>query len=278
MIALIIVLLLLAAVCFGVFFLIFKLIWALLKKSGNKGPLIASGVTTAVLGVVLAIGVAMLVHTYVRPFQPLIESAKNKTSVTTGVRSYTDPVYRFTLNTFGGTEFSEWVNMDDVNLKIGFDTNIIPLSKTATNKDDIPFSALAVIRVSDDDKMDPKYVYNTVLTALRQYANAGDSRGQLSLSEPTYNIPAGVNGSMYVAGVFTPNSSQTSKPIHLALLVAPEEYEAFYVIGFAIADDAYVAQLENEIKSFRLPSQPAIASQPAQQPQPAFEPTYTIMD
>ena len=41
-----------------------------------------------------------------------------------GEHVYTDPLYRFQLDVFDGMDFSEWMEWDDVDVKLGVDTNV----------------------------------------------------------------------------------------------------------------------------------------------------------
>lgn len=117
---------------YAAFFLVFKLIWILLKKNSNKGPLIWAGVSTVLFGVALAVATLWCVHKVTKPFQPIIAAAKTA-APQYGSRVYTDPETQLQVTVFDGMTFGDWISFDDWSFKAGVDTNIF--KKDAAGKD-----------------------------------------------------------------------------------------------------------------------------------------------
>ena len=124
MIVLILMLLVMAVITFAVFFLFFKLIWILFKKNANKWPLILAGVSTLLLAVVIAGSVMWGVKKVMAPFSGMIARVQTNPQPIYGSHVYIDPVYNFQVTLPDGVDFSEWVNVDEVALKLGINTNI----------------------------------------------------------------------------------------------------------------------------------------------------------
>ncbi len=124
MIGLLIFLLLVLAAIYGVFFLFFKVIWLLLKKSQNKWPLILAGISTA-LSVFFVMWMTWWgVNKIMTPFRPAYARIKANPQPIYGLRTYTDSKYGFTLQVKDGMDFSEWIDFDGASLKAGINTNI----------------------------------------------------------------------------------------------------------------------------------------------------------
>ncbi len=140
---LIILLLIAAGVVFAVFFLIFKLIWMMFKKEGNKWPLIWSGVCTVAFCAVTAFMIGTSVYKIVKPFTGMIEYVQKNPAPVYGEHVYTDPDYHFSLDVFNGMYFSDWINIKEANLKAGIDTNVF----RNTNNDSNSFTLAGVLRL-----------------------------------------------------------------------------------------------------------------------------------
>ena len=78
--------LLIAAVLYGIFFLLFKLIWVLCKKQRNFWPLILAGAATLLVIVGVVWAAASTVNRYVVPFTPIIQAAQTRTEPVYGAQ------------------------------------------------------------------------------------------------------------------------------------------------------------------------------------------------
>ena len=123
-----------------VFFLLFKLVWILMKKDTNKWPLIWAGVSTVLFGIVLGGAAAWGVYKVVSPFRGMIERYSANPEPVYGQHVYTDPIYRFQLTALNGMDFSEWVEFDDLDAKIGVDMNTFKKVPSAEEKQAIDVS------------------------------------------------------------------------------------------------------------------------------------------
>ena len=115
--------LLVLAVIFAVFFLIFKVGWLIFKKNTNLGPLVAAGVCTLLVTVLVSVGAYKGYQAILSPFQGMIARVKSNSAPIYGPREYTDGTYPFTLTVYDGMDFSDWIHVADVQLKLGIDTN-----------------------------------------------------------------------------------------------------------------------------------------------------------
>ena len=120
------------AVTYAVFFLLCKVMWLIFKSRSNKGPLITAGVCTILLTAFAGVGIWMGVRAVLAPFQGIkTRIAQNPTPIY-GERTYQDDRFPFELTVYDGMDFSNWINLGDVNIKLGIDTNLF--KKDATGK------------------------------------------------------------------------------------------------------------------------------------------------
>ena len=126
---------------YAVFFLLFKIIWMILKKSSNKWPLILAGVATVLLGTVTALSAYYGVKKIIKPFNPIIAAAQTPEPVY-GEKAFNSPEYGTELTVYDGMTFSDWMHFGEIDLTVGIDTNA--LKKMPPGK---PFSRLPM-RVS----------------------------------------------------------------------------------------------------------------------------------
>lgn len=252
MVALAIILLILGAILFGLFFLVFKLIWILAKNNGNKWPLILSGITTVGFIVIVSLSVWMAVQRFIKPFDGLIQAGKAKTTVTDNTRIYNDPQYRFSITTYGDTQFSDWMNLEGMSLLAGFDLNTIALMKQKTKTDDLPLNFTLIFRQHLNEPAAPQKIYAETIAYLEQINQSGTN--ELSFSEPVFDVPAGPNNAMYAEGTITSNNGLM---FHLYLLNAAEGNENYIVLAVVNGNQTYLNRAARSVQSFRLPSRAA---------------------
>lgn len=237
--------LLVAAVTYGVFFLIFKLIWVIAGKSRNKWPLLLAGAATVLLFLAVIASIWMGVNTYVKPLMGLANKVQNNTQIVSGNHPYKDAKYGFTMNLFGGTEVSDWAGKDSGFL-LGIDTNAGPMGKAlqaANRADEGPFSVFGV--VSWKAKKAPQEEIDELLETLQINQNA-----QFKL---THGPELVAENTVYLAGIGTSNTGR-SAPVYMT--VASQQGRNFLVVGMAFGPEAYAQQLQQEVRSFRLPGVP----------------------
>ena len=141
--------LLIAAVLYGIFFLLFKLIWVLCKKQRNFWPLILAGAATLLVIVGVVWAAASTVNRYVVPFTPIIQAAQTRTEPVYGAQAYTDPRFGFGLTLYDGTVFSDWINLPDngPSLLVGVDTNVFVTN--SMQEDNTPLAAYLLVRAEE---------------------------------------------------------------------------------------------------------------------------------
>lgn len=235
-----------AAVVYGVFFLIFKLVWVIAGKSRNKWPLILAGAATLLLFAAVTLATLAGINKYVKPFMGLADKALTKTQITTGVRPYKDPQYGFTMNLFGGTELSDWVRSGDIALAAGFDTNLGPISKALKAKGNEqaqpPVSGFAVVIEREDDPVNVREHLEEMVQGLTQAQNP-----QFRLTqEPDYSIP----NTAFLKGEAVSNQGYK---MNIYILLAAQDRTTYLVGGMSAGNPAYDQLAEEEIRSFRMP-------------------------
>lgn len=274
---LLIALLICAAVVYGVFFLIFKIIWLIAKKEGNKWPLWLAGAATAVLAVAVTVAVYSAYNLFAKPFTGLINSAMQKTAVSYDSRPYKDPRFGFTLNKYGSLEFSDWIHYEDVSIKVGFDTNTVPLSRqaqTVQERQNVPMSALAILRVQEDETPDLEEEFDDTLEMVQQSVQSG----QFELQDTQY-VTIGSRTGLLVSGIYS-DPRRPDLMLNVYLLNVVDGRDVYYLISIVKGDPDYNNEAIDSLLSFRPGSEPTPAKRanPAAQHITGFVPTDVIMD
>lgn len=211
---------------YAVFFLLFKLVWILMKKDTNKWPLIWAGVSTVLFGIVLGGAAAWSVYKVVSPFRGMIERYSANPEPVYGQHVYTDPIYRFQLTALNGMDFSEWVEFDDLDAKIGVDMNTFKKVSSAEEKQaiDAAFTGAILLRQDEVDEGHP-------LQPLREaLISAENSRKSLEiLSQEDFTVDG------YPAMFVTARArSNSGKQMFFAMSAIADSYQqVFYVIAFS---------------------------------------------
>ena len=237
MFSLIVSLLTITVAVYLVFFLIFKLIWVLLKKTSNKWPLILSGILTLIVCGLFFGLVGYFSYKFITPFNPIIKALRTQKEPIVGVTVYKDPIYKFELDTYDSFTFGDWINTEDVQVKFGITTNIALGEKLPA---DLQESIVlgAVLRYTQDSDDEPfEEIYELVDTAVRNGTLSVES-----LEETTHqNMPA--------LRLLNSNSDKEQPlPITDGLCVARNR-EVYCVV--AMASDAATEQAKQMVNSLR---------------------------
>lgn len=131
---------------FAVCFLLFKAIWLICKKHTNRGPLIAAGICTALFATVVVIGSYTAYKKVMAPFTDIMARVKQNPAPVYGPHTYTDDTYPFEMTVYDGMDFSKWIHIGEVQLKLGIDTNVF--KKDAAGKQTTDFLLGAIARQS----------------------------------------------------------------------------------------------------------------------------------
>ena len=251
LIIVILALLILAAMIYGVFFLIFKLGWVVAGKNTNKWPLILAGISTVLLFAVSILSLMVGLNKYVSPIMDVVNTTLQKTEITTGVRPYTDPKYGFTINLFGGTEMTKWIEIDkESSLIFGFDTNIGAVSKkNRTMQNDAnmipPISGLLVFVQQEEPLANVQEYLMQQVNALQETQNY-----QFQLKgEPDYSVP----NTVFLEGEGISPQGKNFK-VHMAF--AAQDDLRYMLIGFVTGNSTYQQMVKEEINSFRVDGLP----------------------
>lgn len=245
MTALIILGLVCAAVLYGIFFLIFKLIWLLFKRKRNLWPLLLAGAATAAFITLAAVATTHAVRTFVRPFNPIIEAARTQTAPVYGRRPYTDARYGFGLTLYNGTVMSEWIDWNNFSLLAGVDTNALLRNKAGQSGG--PFAMFALLREVKDEDADAEKIMNDIVRQISQ----AQFQGRVETEEPAPDFIGGGAQAYFVSGTFYNSSVPEGMPF--SLLVAAQGKTVYYVVGFGHTPDGEVT---DTVRSFRFSGPP----------------------
>ena len=237
--------LILAALVYVGFFLIFKLGWVIAGKKRNKWPLILAGLATVVLFAIAIISIMLGVNKYVMPFMELVDKTMQKTEITTGIRPYTDPKYGFTINLFGGTEMSKWIEIDsEQSIAAAFDTNAGAIIKKnqgqQNNKAQTPISGFVAYIQKDKPLAN---VQEYLQEQANEIAEKQSQQFQLT-AEPDFSVP----NTVFLQGK---GESQNGMPVTVYITFAAQDDLRYIVVGFVVGNPAYQQMVKDEIRSFR---------------------------
>lgn len=239
MTGLIILLLIIAAVVYAVFFLIFKVIWMIIKKQSNKWPLILAGVCTVLFCGAVAGSAVWGVYKVMKPFTGIIERVEANPAPVYGETVYTDPEYGFTLTTFNGMDFSDWMHFGEADVKLGIDTNVF--KKDSAGKDfDGPVTLAGIVRL-------PNKPEKTSVKAMEQgLKNNKDRRLDIAEMRP---MRVDGNPALYVAGTIYSNRGES---IPVWAVAAENGKYVYYVAIMEVAQDGNNTLLpEQTVQSLR---------------------------
>ena len=264
--------------CTARFSLIPPVVWLIAKKEGNKWPLWLAGIATAVLAIAVTVSVYSAYNTFAKPFTGLIASATQKTVVSYDSRPYKDPRFGFTLNKYGSLEFSDWIHYEDISIKVGFDTNTVPLSRqaqTVEERQNVPLSGLVILRVQKDKTPDLEEEFDDTLEMVQQSVQSGQFE-----VENTQYVTMGSRTGLLVSGIYSdPRRPELVLNVYLLNLV--DGKDIYYLVSLVKGDQSYNDEAVDSLLSFRPgtePAAPAKPANPAAQHITGFVPTDVIMD
>lgn len=241
MVILIIFALLGLAVLYGIFFLIFKLIWLLFKNKRNLWPLILAGVFTVLFTVIPAILAVNAFHRFTEPLTPIIEAVQEE-SPSYGVRFYMDQQYPFTMSLYNGMVMSEWITWNDVQILLGLDTNLLTVKEDYTD-------AHGVI-VFRQTKNIPQGSADDILEEFIDQAEQNQDTAQVSFQAVT---PVRIMGPDVSAAMVNGDiRTQQGAVVYFSFLLAKTDQAAYYVLGL---DQTENGLGEKTVQSFRLSNQ-----------------------
>ncbi|MBR2392195.1 MAG: hypothetical protein IKA93_01300 [Elusimicrobiaceae bacterium] len=248
MTTLVILFLLGAVTVYAVFFLLFKVLWIILKKSSNKWPLILAGISTVLFGIAAVGTLAWGTYKIISPFRGMIERYDEKAPLTYGSTTYTDPRYGFSVDLYNGMDLSEWMNFDDVSVKVGADMNAF--KKSPDNKQNEMVFAF-IIRQTDIDTDEPPF--QDLYEALD---SAKQHRRQLDISEEKQITIDGKPG-YYVSGRAYANNG-TNGPFWMTAVY--DNHQIIYVITVQLGNEEDTSVAQKMAESLHL-----VSAQPLQE-------------
>ncbi len=237
---LIIMALIVLLVVFAVFFLFFKVAWLIFSKNTNRGPLIAAGVCTALLTVLVGVGIYQGYRAVVAPFRGVIARVQANPAPIYGEHSYEDDTYPFKLTVYDGMDFSNWINLAGIQLKIGIDTNAFKKGSTEQTNNE-PLLAVIVRQAN----VSSKYPLEDLQKKL---AEIEDQR-QLELTSAQVTQINGLPAYQAVGEAYTNRGK-----IHFWLTAVQAQPDTLYYMGaFDIqGSQTWAEQAQTMINSFSL--------------------------
>ena len=218
-------LILLGLVSFGIFFLVFKLIWILFKKKRNFWPLVISGVLSGI--VILAAGIFSyaMYKQFVKPFDPIVQTVKKQTTLVDGHRLYTNPL-GFAVTLYDGTTLSNWLTVDDWSFLVGVDTNMF-VNKKDPNQ---PFSLYLLGHEADEE---PSNAHDLMKEISQGVAQSNSSKGRIEIEQVIpVNVGQNAEGELMKLTVFPYDQST---PIAFSLLIATKGPDTYFLAGLGNA-------------------------------------------
>lgn len=251
MVLLIIFALLALAVLYGIFFLIFKLIWLLLKKHSNFWPLILAGVASVLLIAASVLLSVSAFNRFVRPFNPIIDAVSAQ-QPQYGEHTYTAPDDAFSVTLYDGMVPSDWIHVNDLDVLVGLDTNAL-----LPNEENQQLDGFAVIKQAKDEDLSPEELLNDLSATILQ-SEAGD-KIELETVMP-FNAGGNSSAAIVFGTIYADDEEQTYP---LVILVAQQDNDVYFLIGAG----KYQRGGVDTVKSFRFGTQdffarPLITTQP----------------
>jgi len=237
---LIIMALIVLAIIFAVFFLFFKVIWLLFKKNTNGGPLIASGICTLACTFLVIMALYTGYKAVITPFQGMMTNVKANPAPMYGQRTYLDDKYPFELTVYDGMDFSKWITLGGVQLKLGIDTNAFKKDAAGKAHENPLFSVL--LRQTDVTSADP-------FEELQKQLQTSQDQRRIELKDMH---PIEVNGLPAYQAIGEAYSNRGK--INFWLTAVQEKPDTVYYIGVLSLQDtpALSEQIQTMSHSFKL--------------------------
>ena len=244
MFGLLVFVLLMIAITYGIFFLIFKGIWLLCKKHKNLWPLVLAGISTIVTMLAIAALTAWGVMLILEPFLPMKQRWEENPQPIYGLHAYTDPAYHFTLQLPDGMDYSEWIDFDGYSVKLGFNTNLV--KKDQAGKE-IAGPLLFSILIRQTKQVNPVSPFSVLEKELLKQETAH----RLTLQE---HREVDINGypGYYAAGISHTNRGD----VPLWLQAVYQDGVIVYVISSEIGQENSLSA--NDAKALAVSLQPAL--------------------
>lgn len=243
---LIILLLLGIAFIYAIFFVFFKVIWILLKKTANKWPLILAGISTVLFGILTVSFTLWGVYKIISPFRPMIDRVSQQPEPVFGSHTYVDPQYGFSLMLPDGLDFSEWINYEKMSFKVGINTNVF--KKDAQGKK-INSPVLTALLIRDNETKDV-----TALAEVQAAIEKASKDGQLIIEETSQEIIDG-NPVFYMQGTAITNQM---KRLPFCLTAVYADGHLLYMVASELADGVKIENTDAPqlVQSLRFPALP----------------------
>ena len=226
------------AVLYGVCFLVFKLIWVLLKKKRNFWPLILAGAATLLIVLLTVLACVRTYKQYLQPLTPIVEAAAQQQEAVYGTEMYVNPTYGFSLTLKDGMTLSDWINVEGQKLILGLDVNLLNQQES-----DYPLHMLILLRSIKDN---PAGTAQEILQQLVSRVQDTDNAYSLEMSEiePMF-VRGNEPGALLTGHLQNPNNGLW---FYYTCLIAKEGDTVYYLLGI---DDQENKLAEQTVRSFR---------------------------
>lgn len=248
MTGLILFLLFIIAVVYGVFFLFFKVIWILFKKSKNTWPLILAGISTVLSGLLLVGLTAWSISLVVKPFLPLKQRVETNPQPIYGLQTYVDPAGQFSLQLPNGMDYAEWISFQRADIKLGIDTNLFKKDEAGQAiKTPLVFSMI----IRQTKNIDPENPFEK----LNKELNSASKNKQIEFKQ-FHPIELDGRPGYYAQGIAY--SDRGTVPMWLQAVYVPDAI--IYVFAFEVNQgaDSSTALAQQLVTSLKPTSAPAV--------------------
>ena len=236
------ILLLVIAFIYGIFFVIFKVGFLLFKNKRNFWPLILSGVVTFGLVLCMAIATYHIYLQYTKPFVPIMTALKETKQPIVGTKTYTDPKYGFSLTLYDGMTLTDWMALSKpyyLDLLMGVDINNILQSQSKN------LNNFEILLLAHNTSNDPRTPQELLIPLKEQIQKEASVPVQVTFQPDMIQVPVGstTTGSMLVGQIYSP---QLPQPMPFALLAVSADSHQYYVLSIG------KKHTQETVSSFRL--------------------------
>lgn len=233
-----------AAILFGIFFLIFKLIWVLFNKKQNFWPLVLSGVVTLLCILAVVIACWKTYNHFIQPLRPIMSTAEQRTQPVYGEEIFTDPIHQFSLTLHDGMVMSDWIDAGGGNeVLIGLDLNPFTKKQMGLIKQGNPEDLRGILILTQPQakqKTALQFFNDQLLPEINSDANA---RQTITLTAGPTPVDMGPNANAaYVRALI--HSEKLPQDLPLIFMAANRGTEMYYIVGVGYAP------VDNTVLSF----------------------------
>lgn len=230
----------LAAILYGAFFLVFKLIWILLKKKSNLWPLVLAGITTIILAIAAMVVVYRGYNYLIKPFSPIIQEVQLNPEPVYGEKTYTDEQFGFTMTQYDGTVFSNWIYAEEAAFLFGIDTNQLKGQEVSADT----LTGFFLMHAPNTAHLTAQQLSGMLKTQMQQLTA---NEVHIEITDEFTPVDVGANGTGAITDGYV-SAATLGQPIPGMILIAAREQDVFYLLGLGNNQE----EIQDTLYSFHL--------------------------